>query len=201
LAILYPQAQLHPCEHFNPRPEGFAGEVSLLVIHNISLPAGYFGGGYISQLFAGTLASGDHPSFTELEGLTVSAHACIRRDGSVIQYVDFAQRAWHAGISTFQGRSGCNDYSIGIELEGTDTLPYTEAQYSALAHLSQFLIAQFPKITIGRIVGHNDIAPGRKTDPGVAFDWPRLRQSLDFTQSHLHKKPNKHSNNNKGLTA
>lgn len=197
MAILYPQAQLHPCEHFNPRPDGDAGDISLLVIHNISLPAGYFGGNYISQLFAGTLASCEHPSFSELEGLTVSAHACIKRDGKVIQYVDFAQRAWHAGVSSFQGRSGCNDYSIGIELEGTDTLEYTNAQYSALTGISQFILGQFPKITIGRIVGHNDIAPGRKTDPGIAFDWPRFRHSLSFTRSN----PNAHSNNNKGLTA
>jgi len=181
LAILYPQAQLHPCAHFNPRPDGTAGEVSLLVIHNISLPAGYFGGPYISQLFAGTLMCSAHPSFSELQALTVSAHVCIRRDGQVIQYVDFLQRAWHAGISSFQGRSGCNDYSIGIELEGTDTLAYTDAQYTALAQVTGFIQAQFPKITIGRIVGHNDIAPGRKTDPGFAFDWPRFRHSLQVT--------------------
>ena len=201
MAIFYPQAQLHACEHFNLRPEGNAGEVSLLVIHNISLPAGYFGGNYISQLFAGTLASTAHPSFTELEGLTVSAHACIRRDGSVIQYVDFMQRAWHAGVSSFQGRSSCNDYSIGIELEGTDTLPYTCAQYIALADLSNYIIAQFPKITIGRIVGHNDIAPGRKTDPGVSFDWSRFRQSLEFMNTKTNTNTDTNQDNNKGLSA
>ena len=178
LTVIYPIAQHRPCAFYNTRPLGSKGDVSLLVIHNISLPAGYFGGPYIDALFAGQLDVHAHPSFADLTGLQVSAHACIRRDGSVLQYVDFAQRAWHAGVSSFQGRAGCNDYSIGIELEGTDTLGYTDAQYDALVQLSQFLIHTFPKITMGRIVGHNDIAPGRKTDPGFAFDWCRYRQSL-----------------------
>lgn len=111
-------------------------------------------------------------------GLNVSAHACIKRDGQVLQYVDFAQRAWHAGVSEFDGVVGCNDFSIGIELEGTDTHPYTDAQYEALSEMTRYLLSQFPMMTTDRIVGHNTIAPGRKTDPGEAFDWSRYLASL-----------------------
>lgn len=175
-AQLYPLAKKCPSPHFNERPLGVT--VSLLVIHNISLPAGYFGGDYISQLFQGTLTVNEHSDFTDLEGLKVSAHACIKRDGDVIQYVDFKQRAWHAGVSVWQGRLGCNDFSIGVELEGTDQLAYTSAQYASLKQLTLFLQSQFPEISLGRIVGHNDIAFGRKSDPGPAFDWPRFRQSI-----------------------
>lgn len=178
MKILYPHAVQMPCQHFNARPEGPDGEVSLLVIHNISLPAGFFGGDYISALFAGTLDYSAHASFQELVGLNVSAHVCIRRDGQVFQYVDFAQRAWHAGVSEFDGVSGCNDYSVGIELEGTDILPYSDAQYAALEDITRYLFSQFPLMTTDRIVGHNTIAPGRKTDPGDAFDWSRYLASL-----------------------
>jgi AmpD protein len=178
LKILYPNAIQMPCQHFNARPNGANGIVSLLVIHNISLPAGFFGGDYISALFAGTLDYSAHASFQELVGLNVSAHACIKRDGQVLQYVDFAQRAWHAGVSEFDGVVGCNDFSIGIELEGTDTHPYTDAQYEALSEMTRYLLSQFPMMTTDRIVGHNTIAPGRKTDPGEAFDWSRYLASL-----------------------
>ena len=172
----YPAAQYKPSPYYNERPHDET--VSLLVIHNISLPPGYFGGDYISQLFQGILTVSSHPSFVSLQGLEVSAHACIKRNGAVVQYVDFTKRAWHAGISVWQGRTGCNDFSIGIELEGTDDIGYTHAQYAALKALTLFLQAQFPAISLGRIVGHNDIAYGRKTDPGVQFDWPRFRQSI-----------------------
>lgn len=174
--IFYPLAQQCPSPHFNERPLG--EKVSLLVIHNISLPAGYFGGDYISQLFQGTLNVTEHSDFTDLEKLKVSAHACIKRNGDVIQYVDFNKRAWHAGVSVWQGRSGCNDFSIGVELEGTDNLAYTTAQYTSLKKLTLFLQNRFPEISLGRIVGHNDIAFGRKTDPGQVFDWSRFRQSI-----------------------
>jgi len=169
------RAKWVPSPHFDDRPDT---PVSLLVIHNISLPPGKFATPHIRDLFLGTLDHTAHPFFTQLKGLKVSAHAVIYRTGEIEQFVDFDKRAWHAGVSSFQGRSKCNDYAIGIELEGTDTEPYTDAQYASLAHLTQILQSQYPLITLGRIVGHNDIAPGRKTDPGVAFDWARFRRSL-----------------------
>jgi len=152
--------------------------VSLLVIHNISLPAGCFGLPYIEQLFLGTLDTEADPSFAELKGLEVSAHFLIRRDGELRQYVSVDQRAWHAGVSNFAGRSGCNDFAVGIELEGTDDSGFTEAQYHKLITLSQSLRLAYPDITKERIVGHSDIAPGRKTDPGPGFDWQRYLQAL-----------------------
>ncbi len=157
--------------HFNERPSGET--ISLLVIHNISLPAGCFGLPYIADLFLGRLDCTAHPSFDSLHGVRVSAHCLIRRDGEVIQFVPFDKRAWHAGVSEFAGRDNCNDFSIGIELEGTDTEPYTKQQYASLASLSKALCRHYPAITAERIVGHCDIAPGRKTDPGESFDWPR----------------------------
>jgi len=149
-----------------------------LVIHNISLPAGCFGLPYIEQLFLGTLDTEADPSFAELKGLEVSAHFLIRRDGELRQYVSVDQRAWHAGVSNFAGRSGCNDFAVGIELEGTDDSGFTEAQYHKLITLSQSLRLAYPDITKERIVGHSDIAPGRKTDPGPGFDWQRYLQAL-----------------------
>jgi len=148
------------------------------VIHNISLPAGCFGLPYIEQLFLGTLDTEADPSFAELKGLEVSAHFLIRRDGELRQYVSVDQRAWHAGVSNFAGRSGCNDFAVGIELEGTDDSGFTEAQYHKLITLSQSLRLAYPDITKERIVGHSDIAPGRKTDPGPGFDWQRYLQAL-----------------------
>lgn len=157
-----------PSPHQDDRPEGETP--SLLVIHNISLPPGQFGGPYINQLFTGTLTPEEHPFFEEIKHLRVSAHCLIRRDGEIIQYVPFNKRAWHAGQSNYQGREKCNDFSIGIELEGTDYEAFTEAQYLALAKLSQLLIIEYPKIK-QNITGHSDIAPTRKTDPGPHFDW------------------------------
>ena len=161
--------------HFNQRPEG---EVSLLVIHNISLPAGCFGLPHIDGLFQGCLDTSADDSFTELAGLQVSAHFLIRRDGEVVQYVSCDDRAWHAGVSSFNERIGCNDFAIGIEMEGTDTSGYTDAQYKQLTLLTLALMAQYPMLTLPNIVGHCDIAPGRKTDPGESFDWPRYKQAI-----------------------
>lgn len=165
-----------PSPHYDARPD--PDDISLLVIHGISLPAGQFGGEFITDLFLGELDCKAHPEFLPLEGLRVSAHCLIRRDGEVIQYVDFHQRAWHAGVSSWQGRARCNDFAIGIELEGTDNTPYTESQYQVLAHITAALQREYPKITNDRIVGHEDIAPGRKTDPGPAFRWKYFRSLL-----------------------
>jgi N-acetyl-anhydromuramoyl-L-alanine amidase len=162
--------------HFDARPKGVAPE--LIVVHGISLPAGEFGGPWIDHLFAGDLRADAHASFSDTAGLRVSAHAVIRRDGAITQYVPFGMRAWHAGQSQYQGRAGCNDFSIGVELEGTDSIPYTDAQYESLAALIQALLATYPTLAAQRITGHSDIAPGRKTDPGPAFDWVRLRNLL-----------------------
>jgi AmpD protein len=159
------------------RPSNLSAD--LIIVHGISLPPGQFGGAEIDQLFTGSLDPGGHPFFRETSKLRVSAHAFIRRDGQIIQYVPFHERAWHAGDSQYQGRSGCNDFSIGIELEGTDAVPYEEAQYGALARLIRALLAVYPALARERIVGHCDVAPGRKTDPGPSFDWARLRALLD----------------------
>lgn len=161
--------------HADERPSD--EDISLLVVHGISLPAGQFGKPYITQLFLGCLDCEADPSFAPLVGLRVSAHCLIRRDGELIQYVPFNKRAWHAGVSSWDGRSACNDFSIGVELEGTDTTPYTEQQYQRLAQLIAAIQSTYPAITDDRIVGHEDIAPGRKTDPGPAFDWPRLQRA------------------------
>ncbi len=160
-----------PSPHCDARPAEMTPE--LLVIHGISLPPNQFGGGYIDALFQGRLNPDDHPFFAEIQHLRVSAHALIRRDGEIVQYVSFLQRAWHAGVSQFQDRSQCNDFSIGIELEGCDDVPYTEAQYQQLARLSHVLQQRWPVITQERIVGHCHIAPTRKTDPGEAFEWEK----------------------------
>jgi len=152
---------------------------SLIVVHGISLPAGEFGGTHIEELFTNRLQSSGHPSFSELHELKVSAHILIRRDGQVIQFVPFDRRAWHAGASEYQGRQRCNDFSIGIELEGTDTIPYTDDQYQALADLVACLLHTYPGLQRQHITGHSDIAPGRKTDPGPAFDWVKLSNELD----------------------
>ncbi|WP_371190241.1 1,6-anhydro-N-acetylmuramyl-L-alanine amidase AmpD [Thalassotalea ponticola] len=169
-----------PIEH-QPSPycdDREDSDISLLVIHNISLPPGQFGGPYITDLFMGRLNPAEHDYFVDIYQLKVSAHVLVRRDGSVIQYVPFHKRAWHAGVSCFQGREKCNDFSIGIELEGTDTAPYTDAQYASLATITQAIQAHYPDITEQRITGHCDIAPGRKTDPGQSFDWHCFRRTL-----------------------
>lgn len=162
--------------NFNARPD--IDDISLLVIHNISLPPGHFGGSYIEQFFCNQLDGDQHPYFSEICHQQVSAHLLIDRQGQLIQFVSFAQRAWHAGVSSFGGRDGCNDFSLGIELEGTDDSPYTDVQYRVLAQVSKLLIATYPDLTKQRIVGHSDIAQGRKTDPGATFDWPRYRAAL-----------------------
>ncbi|MGB0722390.1 MAG: 1,6-anhydro-N-acetylmuramyl-L-alanine amidase AmpD [Gammaproteobacteria bacterium] len=158
------------------RPEGVS--VDLLVIHNISLPPGEFGGDHIERFFTNRLDASEHPFFREIEGVEVSAHLLIRRDGTVIQFVPFQRRAWHAGQSCFQGRERCNDFSIGIELEGTDDRAYTDDQYRILADVTRALMAAYPAIGPDTIAGHNDIAPERKTDPGPAFDWSRYRAAI-----------------------
>jgi N-acetyl-anhydromuramoyl-L-alanine amidase len=162
--------------YFDARPPGTVPD--LIVIHGISLPPGEFGGAFIDQLFPGNLDPEGHPFFREAARLRVSSHVLIRRDGSIVQYVPFQARAWHAGESHYEGRAVCNDFSVGIELEGTDDLPYEDAQYDSLAHLIRALIAAYPSLSSKRVVGHCDIAPGRKTDPGGAFDWQRLRRSI-----------------------
>ncbi|MBT5387781.1 MAG: 1,6-anhydro-N-acetylmuramyl-L-alanine amidase AmpD [Porticoccaceae bacterium] len=158
------------------RPEGIS--ISLLVIHNISLPPEQFGGPHIGALFCNELDANLHPYFAEIAHLRVSSHLLIDRMGAVTQFVPFELRAWHAGVSEFDGRQNCNDFSIGIELEGADTIAYTDLQYTTLARVSQLLLNQYPAINADRIVGHSDVAPGRKTDPGPAFDWPRFKQML-----------------------
>jgi AmpD protein len=160
------------------RPPGTA--VDLLVIHNISLPPGEFGGDAITRLFTNTLDTTQHPFFAQLQGLKVSVHFLIRRDGEIIQFVACGKRAWHAGVSTWQGRGRCNDFSIGIELEGDDCQPFAEAQYAALARLTRRLCRTYP---IASIAGHSDIAPERKTDPGPCFDWQHYFRLIGQTFS------------------
>lgn len=155
-----------------------AGDISLLVIHNISLPPGVFGGSHIDELFCNQLDGAAHPYFAGICALRVSSHLLIRRDGAVVQYVPFDKKAWHAGKSSFAGREECNDFSIGIELEGTDELPFTPEQYRVLAEVSRVLLKTYPALAPERIAGHSQIAPGRKTDPGPCFDWEQYRQSL-----------------------
>ena len=147
----------------------------MLVVHNISLPPGEFGGDAIVALFTNRLAPDAHPSFGTIAAVRVSAHFLIRRDGALLQFVPCALRAWHAGASSWQGRERCNDFSIGVELEGTDDLPYADAQYRVLARLTRALRRRYP---ISDFAGHDEIAPGRKTDPGAAFDWMRYRSLI-----------------------
>ena len=151
--------------------ERMTEEISLLVIHNISLPPGEFGGGYIEKLFTNSLDPNDHAYFSEIHDLKVSSHLLIERDGSLVQFVPFNKKAWHAGVSSFKGRENCNEFSIGIELEGTDENAYTDDQYRALIDITKELMLVFQDIKKENIVGHSDIAPGRKTDPGKAFNW------------------------------
>ncbi|MFO8024763.1 1,6-anhydro-N-acetylmuramyl-L-alanine amidase AmpD [Thiohalophilus sp.] len=165
-----------PSPNYNARPH--PGDISLLVIHGISLPPKQFGGDAIDRFFTNCLDPAQHPYFQEICNLQVSAHLLIRRDGELVQYVPFIERAWHAGDSQFAGRTNCNDFSIGIELEGSDDLPYEPVQYRQLVAVTRLLQQAYPAITRERIVGHCDIAPGRKTDPGPAFDWGRLMAAL-----------------------
>ena len=150
-------------------------DISLVVIHCISLPPNQFDTPYIDQLFCNQLNPDDHPYFKDIYQLKVSAHLVIKRDGSCVQYVPFNKRAWHAGASNYQGREGCNDFSIGIELEGSETIAYTDAQYEKLNKILTLLIEYYPKLSKQDITGHSDIAPSRKTDPGATFDWQRIK--------------------------
>jgi AmpD protein len=158
------------------RPAGLVPE--LVVVHGISLPPGRFGGPWIERLFMNTLPPDADPYFATIQHLRVSSHVLIARDGSLTQYVPFDERAWHAGTSHWRGRSGCNDFSIGVELEGADDTPYDDRQYEALADLVCALQRAYPSLAEGWIAGHADIAPGRKTDPGPAFDWRRLERAV-----------------------
>ncbi|HKT71256.1 MAG TPA: 1,6-anhydro-N-acetylmuramyl-L-alanine amidase AmpD [Steroidobacteraceae bacterium] len=160
--------------HFDARPSGVQPE--LIVVHGISLPPGEFGGPWIDRLFTGSLPPDAHPYFRSIGSGRVSAHVLIRRDGTIVQYVPFTRRAWHAGQSQYRGRPACNDFSIGVELEGTDEVPYTDAQYGALGSLIDALLDAYPTLSREHIVGHSDIAPGRKTDPGPSFDWRRIQR-------------------------
>lgn len=155
------------------RPAGCA--ITLLVIHNISLPPGEFGGEAVAALFTNQLDPSTHPYYSTIAHLKVSAHFFIRRDGEVVQFVSCGMRAWHAGVSCWHGEACCNDFSVGIELEGSDTTPFTDAQYTTLTALSVALSERYP---VQGVAGHSDIAAGRKTDPGPCFDWPRYRTAL-----------------------
>lgn len=163
--------------HFDQRPD--KQDISLLVIHYISLPPEEFGGGFIDDFFQGKLDPRQHPYFKEIYQIRVSAHCLIERDGRVTQYVNFNDRAWHAGVSCFEGREKCNDFAIGIELEGSNEQPFTDAQYEMLVALTQGIQQEYPLITKARIVGHCDISPGRKIDPGQYFDWTRYLAALE----------------------
>lgn len=165
-----------PSPNCDPRPVGMG--IDLIVVHGISLPPGEFGGPWIDALFCNRLPLDAHPYFCSVAGVPVSAHLLIRRDGGLVQYVPLHLRAWHAGESQHGGRARCNDFSIGIELEGTDDTAYEDAQYTRLAEVIGALMHTYPDIVPERIVGHSDVAPGRKTDPGPAFDWARLRALL-----------------------
>lgn len=169
-------AQHVPSPNFDVRPNDV--DIDLLVIHAISLPPGQFGGPHIEQLFTNRLLTDQHPSFAALQHLRVSAHFLITRDGRLLQFVDIFARAWHAGESRWQGRSRCNDFSLGVELEGCDELPFEVAQYARLTCLLKDLFQRLPALNATRLVGHSDIAPTRKTDPGPHFDWSQVRKAL-----------------------
>ncbi len=165
-----------PSPNYNERPAG--NLIELVVIHAISLPPGKYGGDFIERLFTNRLDPEEHPYFQEIYQLEVSAHLLIRRCGELVQFVPFDKRAWHAGQSCYQGRGNCNDFSIGIELEGCDSDEFEPVQYDRLAHVIQALAEHYPGVTTEAVTGHSDIAPGRKTDPGPRFDWDYLKQQL-----------------------
>lgn len=165
-----------PSPHHDERPYGVL--IDMIVVHGISLPPGQFGSDAIENFFCGKLDINSHPAFADIATLRVSAHLLIRRTGEIIQFVPFTKRAWHAGVSSFEGKIRCNDFSIGIELEGTDDIAYEQAQYQQLSKVITLLRQTYPAIQQNRIVGHIDIAPGRKTDPGPAFDWGYLKGIL-----------------------
>jgi len=158
------------------RPPGV--EADLIIVHGISLPPGEYGGPWIDRLFTNTLPADAHPYFAEVSSLRVSSHLAVSRVGEVTQYVSLRERAWHAGRSVYQGRAECNDFSVGVELEGTDTEPYEDAQYDALAEIVAALCDAYPRLSPARLAGHSEVAPGRKTDPGPSFDWPLARRLI-----------------------
>ena len=174
------------CEspNFGPRPPDAV--VDLVVVHSISLPPGEYGGAQIEQLFTNRLDWTAHPYYAQIQGAKVSAHFLIRRDGEVVQFVSALDRAWHAGVSSWKGRENCNDYSVGIELEGLEGEPFEAAQYPALATLLRDCAAQWP---ITEVVGHEHVAPGRKKDPGAGFDWGRLRRRLRWAATRFPATP------------
>jgi len=165
-----------PSPNADDRPDGMPAD--LIIVHGISLPPGEYGGSWIDLLFTNALSVDGHPYFKQIEGLKVSSHLLIRRDGELVQYVPFDKRAWHAGASNYCGRERCNDFSIGIELEGVDDEAYEAVQYQQLAKVIVTLCNCYPSLSTQHVVGHSDVAPGRKTDPGESFDWPRLRAMI-----------------------
>jgi N-acetyl-anhydromuramoyl-L-alanine amidase len=172
--------------NFDARPAGVVAD--LIVVHGISLPPGDFGGPWIDRLFTNSLPRDMHPYFEEIDGLRVSSHLLVARDGALTQFVKFTDRAWHAGESRYDGRTACNDFSIGVELEGVDTIPYEAAQYDALAEVVAALCDAYPRLSADRLVGHSDISPGRKTDPGPAFDWERAHRSIAAARGALSRR-------------
>jgi AmpD protein len=177
-----PQAARYDSPNFDARPAG--AEVELLVIHNISLPAGQFGGPHIADLFTNRVDFSADPSFADLRGLTVSAHFLVRRDGRAVQFVSCNERAWHAGVSRFQGREQCNDFSVGIEMEGSDHVAFSTAQYQTLGALTLALAARY---RLAAVQGHEHVAPGRKTDPGPFFDWDLMAGMVEKEAENLHE--------------
>lgn len=184
--VLSPARQC-PSPNRDARPDGIPP--SLIVLHGISLPPGEFGGPEVEALFCNRLDWGAHPYFREIEGMRVSAHLLVRRNAEIVQFVPFTERAWHAGESTFRGRSRCNDFSIGIEMEGEDHRAYENAQYAALARVIQALCRTYATLDYRAVAGHCDIAPGRKTDPGPAFDWLRLYDQLGSPRAFSNTRP------------
>ena len=168
-----------PSPNCNERPVGI--EPDLIVIHCISLPPGQYGSNHIEQFFQNCLCADEHPYFEEIHKMEVSSHLLIRRDGEIVQFVPFNQRAWHAGKSCYGERENCNDFSIGIELEGTDDSAFEPIQYERLKQVIEMLVSHYPKIKPDALVGHSDIAPGRKTDPGPHFDWDKLNKALGLS--------------------
>ena len=162
----------HSSPNFDSRPKDT--DISLIVIHSISLPPGKYGGNEIKDFFLNELDTSNHEYFESIKNLKVSSHIVIKRTGEILQFVPFNKRAWHAGISSYLGKENCNDYSIGIELEGTDDSEFTDEQYNSLINLTSSLIRSYPNLSEDRLVGHSDIAPGRKSDPGIFFDWKRF---------------------------
>lgn len=174
-ALLDP-VKYKPSSHYDERPEDAI--IDMIVIHSISLPPGNFGTNAVEKFFCGELEMTSHAHYSTIIHLRVASHLFIKRTGEIIQFVPFTKRAWHAGESFFAGKTHCNDFSIGIELEGSDDIPYEQVQYQQLGHIIPLLMRYYPAIRHDRIVGHADIAPGRKTDPGPAFDWAYLKGML-----------------------